>query len=81
MGVGGTTSMDVKDLKGLEEAELVEKEGQLKQELFNLRFQLATGRIENPMRIRQTRRDLARVKTIRREKALHSGETGKGRPA
>ncbi len=73
--------MDVKEFRNLEDAELVEKERQFKQELFNLRFQLATGRIENPMRIRQTRRDLARVKTIRREKALPSGKTGKGKPA
>lgn len=70
--------MDVKELRGLEDAELAEKERQLKLELFNFRFQLATGRIENPMRIRQTRRDLARVKTIRREKALQSGKIGKG---
>jgi large subunit ribosomal protein L29 len=57
---------DAKELRGLEDPELAEKERQLVQEVFNLRFQLATGRIENPMRIRQTRRDLARVKTIRR---------------
>jgi large subunit ribosomal protein L29 len=61
--------MDVKDLRGLAEAELAEKEQQLKQEIFNFRFQLATGRIENPMKIRQTKRDLARIKTIIREKS------------
>jgi large subunit ribosomal protein L29 len=61
--------MDVKELRGLTEAELTEKEQQLKQEVFNLRFQLAAGRIENPMKIRQTKRDLARVKTIMREKS------------
>jgi large subunit ribosomal protein L29 len=61
--------MDLKDLRGLTEAELTEKEQQLAQEVFNLRFQLATGRIENPMKIRQTKRDLARVKTIMREKS------------
>lgn len=61
--------MDVKELRGLTEAELTEKEQQLKQEVFNLRFQLTTGRIENPMKIRQTKRDLARVKTIMREKS------------
>jgi large subunit ribosomal protein L29 len=59
--------MDLKELRAMADAELAEKEGQLKQELFNLRFQLATGRIENPMRIRQSRRDLARVKTLRRQ--------------
>jgi large subunit ribosomal protein L29 len=60
--------MDIKDLRGMDAVELAEKERQLTQEVFNLRFQLATGRIENPMKIRQTRRDLARVKTMLREK-------------
>ena len=62
--------MDMKELQGLTPEELSEKAGQLKHELFNLRFQLATGRIENQMRIRQTRRDLARVKTIMRQQSL-----------
>jgi len=68
--------MDVKELRGLVEAELQEKRQQLKQEVFNLRFQLATGRIENPMKIRQARRDLARIKTILREKELESRGRG-----
>jgi large subunit ribosomal protein L29 len=62
--------MELKELRDLTEAELSEKEQQLTQEVFNLRFQLATGRIENPMKIRHTKRDLARVKTIMREKSL-----------
>ena len=62
--------MDIKELRDLSNAELAEKQEQLKQELFNLRFQLATGRIENPMRIRQARRDIARVKTVLREQRL-----------
>lgn len=70
--------MDVKELRNMEPAELAEREKQLAQEVFNLRFQLATGRIENPMKIRQTRRDLARVKTIRRQKAA-AGESGNAR--
>ena len=64
--------IDLKQLRDMEEAELIEKEQQLYQEVFNLRFQLATGRIENPMKIRQTRRDLARVKTIRGEKSAQT---------
>ena len=72
--------MEMKELREMADAELVEKEQQLKQELFNLRFQLATGRIENPMRIRQTRHDLARVKTALRQHAMTSAaSTGKGR--
>jgi len=61
--------MEAKDLVDLDVTELREKERQVSQELFNLRFQLATGRIENPMKIRQARRDLARVKTVLRQKA------------
>ena len=64
--------MEAKELRGMELTELAEKERQLKQEVFNLRFQLATGRIENPMKIRQTRRDLARVKTIVQQKTTES---------
>lgn len=72
--------MEMKELRDMADAELVEKAQQLKQELFNLRFQLATGRIENPMRIRQTRHDLARVKTVLRQNSMTSAApTGKGR--
>ncbi len=59
--------MDLKELRAMADAELIEKEAQLKQELFNLRFQLATGRIENPMRIRQAKRTIAQVKTLLRQ--------------
>lgn len=68
--------MDVKELQAMADVELQEKERQLKQEIFNLRFQLATGRIENPMKIRQTRRDLARVKTVLTQKLMVSRGRG-----
>jgi large subunit ribosomal protein L29 len=64
--------MDVKELQAMADIELLEKERQLRQEVFNLRFQLVTGRIENPMKIRQTRRDLARVKTVKAQKTIAS---------
>ncbi|MGH7252354.1 MAG: 50S ribosomal protein L29 [Nitrospiraceae bacterium] len=73
--------MEMKELRDMDEAELAEKERQLTQEVFNLRFQLATGRIENHMRVRQTRRDLARVKTVMRQKTIAAGKAtsqGKG---
>jgi len=71
--------MDIKELRDLTDAELAEKEQQLAQELFNLRFQVATGRIENPMKIRQARRDMARVKTVRRElTSAKSADAGGG---
>jgi large subunit ribosomal protein L29 len=69
--------MEVKELRDLTAAELVEKEQQLSQELFNLRFQLAAGRIENPMKIRQARRDLARVKTVLRQQESANKPAGK----
>jgi large subunit ribosomal protein L29 len=62
--------MDVKELRQLSGPELMEKAQQLTQELFNLRFQLGTGRLENPMQLRKTKRSIARVKTIQRELAL-----------
>jgi large subunit ribosomal protein L29 len=71
--------MEVKELRGMDVVELSEKERQLTQEVFNLRFQLATGRIENPMKIRQTRRDLARVKTIIREKNAATPAVGRSK--
>ncbi|NJL17949.1 MAG: 50S ribosomal protein L29 [Nitrospira sp.] len=57
-------ALDVKELRSMTADELAEKEKQLVQELFNLRFQFGTGRLENPMQIRKTKRDIARVKTI-----------------
>ena len=48
--------------------ELYEQEKELKEELFNLRFQLATGQLNNPLVIRDTRRNIARVKTILRQR-------------
>ncbi|HKT34811.1 MAG TPA: 50S ribosomal protein L29 [Nitrospira sp.] len=59
--------MELKDLRQLTSAELSEKAKQLSQELFNLRFQLGTGRLENPMQIRKTKRSIAQVKTVQRE--------------
>ena len=57
-------ALDLKELRQLTGPELAEKEKQLVQELFNLRFQFGTGRLENPMRIRKTKRDIARIKTV-----------------
>lgn len=54
-------------------AELEQKLASLKDELFNLRFQLATGQLENHMRIREVRKAIARVKTVIRERELNIG--------
>ncbi len=58
----------VRNLRALTAVELDGKARDLKKELFNLRFQAAAGRVENPAKIKQTRRDIARVKTVHREK-------------
>ena len=60
--------MDINKLQDLEKSELIEKVGQLKQELFHFRSQLAMGRMENPMKIRETKRNIARIHTVIRQK-------------
>ena len=62
--------MKVNEIRNLSTAELNEKTVSLREELFNLRFQLATGQLENPMRIREVRKTIARIKTVQREKEL-----------
>lgn len=62
--------MKVKELKELSDAELKEKLSSFKEELFNLRFQLATRQLDNPMRIREVKKSIARVKTVLREREL-----------
>jgi large subunit ribosomal protein L29 len=57
----------------LSDDEIGQKAGELTQELFNLRFQLAMGVAKNPARVSQVRRDLARARTVLRERALGSG--------
>ena len=56
-----------RELRELSMDELSQKERDLKEELFNLRFQRATGQLENLMRLTQVKRDIARVKTILHE--------------
>jgi large subunit ribosomal protein L29 len=60
--------MEMEEIKNLEKSELLEKISKLKQDLFHFRSQLALGRIENPMRIRETRKDIARIQTVLRQK-------------
>jgi large subunit ribosomal protein L29 len=66
--------MKAKEFRQLSEGELLTKEKELGEELFNLRFQHATGQLENVMRIPQVKRDIARVKTILKEKAPDKGK-------
>ena len=62
--------MKVKELKELTDAELNKKLDDSKDELFKLRFQMATGQLDNPMKLKEVRRKIARVKTIIREREL-----------
>lgn len=59
-----------KNLRDLTQDELKNKISELKEELFNLRFQLATGQLENPMRLREVRKTIARTHTVLREREL-----------
>lgn len=62
--------MKAKELREMSNEELHRQLDELKEELFNLRFQLTVGQLDNPMRVRQVRKDIARIKTILREREL-----------
>ncbi|MBP2655340.1 MAG: ribosomal protein [Firmicutes bacterium] len=66
--------MKVKDIRDMSAAELDQKISGLKEELFNLRFQLATGQLENPMRIKEVKKSIARIKTIQREREVQEAK-------
>ena len=63
--------MKINELNELTTAEMLEKEKQFKEELFNLRFQLATGQLENTARLKEVRKSIARIKTGLRQKELN----------
>lgn len=64
--------MKARELRELSAEEMQQRQQELIEELFNLRFQLATGQIENVGRISSVRRDIARIKTIQREQYFKS---------
>ena len=66
--------MKARELKEMSEGELRQKEKEITEESFNLKFQHATGQLENTERLRQVRKDLARVKTLLRRKTLDQGK-------
>lgn len=63
--------MELNKIREMTDVELAAELDKMKQELFNLRFQHVTGQLENPVKMREVRRDIARVKTIIREKELN----------
>ncbi len=62
--------MELKKMREMTDIELNTELSKMKKELFNLRFQHATGQLENPVKMRELKKDIARVKTIIREKEL-----------
>ncbi len=68
--------MKVEKIRELTDEELVRKVSDYKEELFNLRFQIATGQLDNPMRIRDVRKNIARCKTILRQREISRESNG-----
>ena len=62
--------MKAKEIHALKDEELKVKLGELKQELFNLRFSHATGQLNNPMQLAKCKKDIARIKTVMRDREL-----------
>lgn len=62
--------MKANDIRDMSAAELDQRLGKLKEELFNLRFQHATGQLDNPMRIPAVKKTIARIKTVQRQREL-----------
>ena len=67
--------MEVKELREMSTADLERKLTELREEIGHLNLKRATSRLENPMKLRQTKRDLARAETILKEKALQDGKS------
>ena len=68
--MAGVAIMKASELRALSIAELRQKEKELRKELMDMRFQKSIGRLDNPAKYRQLKRDLARVLTVIREKEL-----------
>lgn len=64
--------MKTKEIREMSGSDLDAKLARLKDELFNLRFQMATGQLENPMKIREVKKSIAQIKTIQREREINS---------
>jgi large subunit ribosomal protein L29 len=67
--------MKASEIKNLSKEEMLRKLDDLKEELFNLRFQHETGQLENPQKMKHTKRDIARMKTLIKQSELNK-ETG-----
>ena len=70
MATATVTNRDAAELRGISDAELLTRLREAKEELFNLRFQMATGQLDNNRRLRTVRHEIARIYTILREREL-----------
>lgn len=66
--------MEAKQLREMGDEELAQKRSEIREEIFHLKLRRATGRLENPMKLRYDRRDLARLETVLRDKELKRRE-------
>lgn len=64
--------MDLNNIRKMTDKEITAELAKMKQELFNLRFQHVTGQLDNPVKLREVRRNIARVKTVMKEKESES---------
>lgn len=64
--------MKAEEIRDLSQQEIERRLRELKEEFFNLRFQNATGQLDNPMRLKQVKRDIARLKTVQRQRELEA---------
>lgn len=72
--------MEAKDIRELTLEELKARESNLHQEIFNLRFQFSTGQLKSPGKIRENRKDIARIKTVVQEKTESAKRSVKNNP-
>jgi large subunit ribosomal protein L29 len=70
--------MKAQEVRSMSDKDLVKKLSDLKEELFNLRFQMTTGQLDNVMRIRDVKRSIARVKTVQREREIKNAAVREG---
>lgn len=62
--------MEAKEFRDMSRDELIQKRSDLREEIFNLKLKKATSRLESPMKLKETKKDLARLETVLREKGL-----------
>ncbi len=70
--------MEAKEIREMNREEMIQKRRELKQQIFHLRLSRSAGRLESPIKLRQTRRDMARLETVMREKEMAGVEAKVG---